>query len=174
MIGITDDLETMVCTTFSTVFLDQEMTFRYPTAAPNRPSVQRMNGHPLTVEGQPFNGWPFNVLCHRRHRIVHNHQLLPNLHPVTNSFPVETWALAMIQSICWPNWELYRWLSLSIRLLDVDTSDAGWSEVEEANNDYNYQGTKDYDPNAKPKPNSGCNTADCEYDYGDCQSDWSI
>ena len=35
-------------------------------------------------------------------------------------------------------------------------------------NDYNYQFAKNYDPNAKPKLNSGCNTADCEYDKGDC------
>ena len=38
-------------------------------------------------------------------------------------------------------------------------------------NDYNYQFAKDYNPNAKPKPNSGCNTADCEYDKGDCPRD---
>ena len=38
-------------------------------------------------------------------------------------------------------------------------------------NDYNYLYTKDYDPNAKPKPNSGCNIVDCEYDKGDCPRD---
>jgi Leucine-rich repeat (LRR) protein len=31
-------------------------------------------------------------------------------------------------------------------------------------NDYTYH----YNPNVKPKPNSGCNTAACEYDRGDC------
>eukprot|EP00943_MAST-04B_sp_MAST-4B-sp1_P009868 g9868.t1 len=35
-------------------------------------------------------------------------------------------------------------------------------------NDYIYENTKNYNPNAKPKPNTGCNTAACEYDKGDC------
>ena len=38
-------------------------------------------------------------------------------------------------------------------------------------NDLTYSLTKDYNPNAKPKPNSGCNTANCEYDKGDCPRD---
>ena len=35
-------------------------------------------------------------------------------------------------------------------------------------NDYTYVFTKNYNPNVKPKPNSGCNTAACDYDKGDC------
>ena len=35
-------------------------------------------------------------------------------------------------------------------------------------NDYTYLWTKNINPNVKPKPNSGCNTAACEYDKGDC------
>ena len=35
-------------------------------------------------------------------------------------------------------------------------------------NDYTYYLTKRYNPNAQPKPNSGCNTAACEYDKGEC------
>jgi len=35
-------------------------------------------------------------------------------------------------------------------------------------NDYTYKFTKDINPNVKPKPNSGCNTAACEYDKGEC------
>eukprot|EP00505_MAST-04D_sp_SCG-Rhode-Island_P005068 Stramenopile-MAST_4_protein_5068 len=35
-------------------------------------------------------------------------------------------------------------------------------------NDYTYHNTKKDNPNVKPKPNSGCNTAACEYDEGDC------
>ena len=35
-------------------------------------------------------------------------------------------------------------------------------------NDYTYLYTKAYIPNVKPKPNSGCNTASCEYDKGEC------
>ena len=35
-------------------------------------------------------------------------------------------------------------------------------------NDFTYQNTKNVNPNVKPKPNSGCNTAACEYDKGDC------
>ena len=35
-------------------------------------------------------------------------------------------------------------------------------------NDLTYYYSKDYNPNVKPKPNSGCNTAACEYDKGEC------
>jgi hypothetical protein len=35
-------------------------------------------------------------------------------------------------------------------------------------NSYNYADTKDIDPTVEPKPNSGCNTAACDYDKGDC------
>jgi Leucine-rich repeat (LRR) protein len=38
-------------------------------------------------------------------------------------------------------------------------------------NEYSYFDTKDYDPYAKPRPNSGCNTAACSYDKGDCPRD---
>ena len=34
--------------------------------------------------------------------------------------------------------------------------------------DYVYDLTKDINPNARPTPNSGCNTKACEYDKGDC------
>ena len=34
--------------------------------------------------------------------------------------------------------------------------------------DYVYDWTKDINPNARPTPNSGCNTKACEYDKGDC------
>ena len=33
---------------------------------------------------------------------------------------------------------------------------------------YNYQFSKKYNSNIKPKANSGCNTAACGYDKGDC------
>jgi hypothetical protein len=35
-------------------------------------------------------------------------------------------------------------------------------------NDLTYYYTKNYNPDVKPKPNSGCNTAACEYDKGEC------
>jgi Leucine-rich repeat (LRR) protein len=35
-------------------------------------------------------------------------------------------------------------------------------------NDFTYYHTKNVNPNAKPKPNSGCNTKSCNYDDGDC------
>ncbi len=34
--------------------------------------------------------------------------------------------------------------------------------------DHAYESRRNVDPNIKPKPNSGCNTAACEYDKGDC------
>eukprot|EP00505_MAST-04D_sp_SCG-Rhode-Island_P001264 Stramenopile-MAST_4_protein_1264 len=37
-----------------------------------------------------------------------------------------------------------------------------------ADGDHVYHWTKDINPNARPTPNSGCNTKACEYDKGDC------
>ena len=34
--------------------------------------------------------------------------------------------------------------------------------------DYTYLHSDHLDSNIKPKPNSGCNTANCGYDKGDC------
>ena len=50
----------------------------------------------------------------------------------------------------------------------VDCPSVWLGDGECDDNDYTYPWTKNVNPNVKPKPNSGCNTAACEYDKGEC------
>ena len=42
----------------------------------------------------------------------------------------------------------------------------GWCD----DSDYAFYYMKSYKPDIKPKHNSGCNVADCQYDTGDCKT----